>query len=417
MEQKIKIAELRFAEYNPRKVTESVINQLKRSMEEFGCPVPVVINTYEGRENVIVGGEKRVRAATELGWTEIPCTTVCLPIEKEKLLNLALNKISDEWNDKKLAELVADLTLEDIDLSLTGFNEVEISNLLDSTMLVPETEAEKEWDTEEELEQITEAESKYGEVYQIGSHRIMCGDATKQEDVLKLLDGKLADMVFSDPPYNVAHTSKETKNKFHTEEGVILNDDMSDEDFKEFTRGFFASFSMALKPGGTIFTCTGYSSYPLFYYEMLNAGFIFSSSIVWIKPSFSIGWSDFKKQYEQVIKGKKVPRTKKAEGIIYGWKDGESHKYFGELNDSDVWEFPRKAVTEMVHPTEKPEWLIMKAVKASSRVGQIVLDLFGGSGSTLMASHKLGRTCYIMELDPKFCDLIRKRAKRLKINQ
>lgn len=410
----IAISSLRFAEYNPRKVTRSVIEQLKRSLEEFGCPVPIVVNTYKGRENIIVGGEKRVRAATELGWTEVPYSSVCLPLQKEKALNLALNKIEDEWDEEKLAQVITDLTHDDFDLSLTGFNDVEISNLLDTTMLL-EPEEEKPWDTEEEIKKITDPISKYGEVYQIGPHRLMCGDSTKLVDVEKLMDGKQADMIFTDPPYNVAHKSMEKKGKFHTEEGIILNDDMSQEDFKTFTEAFFKNMNELLKPGGVIYACTGYSSYPLFYYEMLNAGFIFSSTIVWVKPSFAIGWGDYKKQYEQVMKGKKDKGKKKAEAIVYGWKQGERHNFSGELNESDVWEMPRKAVTEMVHPTEKPEWLIMKAIKAGSRHGQLVTDLFGGSGSTLMAAHKLGRSCYLMERDEKFCDLIRKRAQLLKL--
>ena len=410
----IAISSLRFAEYNPRKVTRSVIEQLKRSLQEFGCPVPIVINTHKGRENVIVGGEKRVRAATELGWTEIPYSSVDIPLQKEKALNLALNKIEDQWDEEKLAQIITDLTQSDFDISLTGFNEVEVSNLLDTTMLL-EQEEEKPWDTEEEIKNITEPISKYGEIYQIGPNRLMCGDSTNPEDVKKLMGEKLADMVFTDPPYNVAHTSKEKQGKFHTEKGIILGDDQSQEDFKKFTEGFFNTMHNALKSGGVIYVCTGYTSYPLFYYQMLNSGFVFSSAIVWVKPSFAVGWSDYKKQYEQIMKGKKGKGKTKAEGIIYGWKQGEKHVFTGETNESDVWNMPRKAVTEMVHPTEKPEWLIMKAIKGGSRFGNIVLDLFGGSGSTLMAAHKTGRVAYLMERDEKFCDLIRKRTQRLKL--
>jgi len=410
----IEITALRFAEYNPRKITRSVIEQLKNSIKEFGMPVPIVINTYKDRENVIIGGEKRVRAAIELGWKEVPCSTVNLPLEKEKALNLALNKIEDQWDETKLAEIITDLTKADFDLSLTGFSEVEISNILDTTMFLDQEE-EKPWDTEEEIKKIKEPISKLGEVYQIGPHRLMCGDSTDPEDVKSLMDGKTADMIFTDPPYNVAHKSYEKKGKFYTEQGVILGDDQSDDEFKLFTEAFFQNLNMLLKSGGTIYVCTGYSSYPLFYYQMLSSGFIFSSNIVWVKPSFAIGWGNYKKQYEQIMKGKKPTGKPKAQAIMYGWKKGERHQFFGEANESDVWEMPRKAVTEMVHPTEKPEWLIMKAIKGGSRVGQLVVDLFGGSGSTLMAAHKIGRIAYLMERDPLFCDLIRKRCHRLKM--
>jgi len=411
----IKITLLRFAEYNPRKVTRSVIEQLKNSIKEFGMPVPIVINTSKGRENVIVGGEKRVRAATELGWTEVPYSTVSIPLEKEKALNLALNKIEDQWDETKLAEIITDLTKADFDLSLTGFNEVEISNLLDTTMFLDQEEEEKPWDTEEEIKQIKEPISKLGEIYQIGPHRLMCGDSTNPSDVRKLMDGKTADIIFTDPPYNVAHKSMEKKGKFHTEQGIILGDDQTQDEFRAFTEAFFQNFSMVLKPGGTIYVCTGYSSYPLFYYQFLNSGFVFSSNIVWVKPNFAIGWGDYKKQYEQIMKGKRPTGKSKAQALMYGWRQGERHQFFGEANESDVWDMPRKAVTEMVHPTEKPEWLIMKALKGGSRIGQLVVDLFGGSGSTLMAAHKIGRVAYLMERDPLFCDLIRKRCQRLKL--
>ncbi|KKT78743.1 MAG: hypothetical protein UW76_C0050G0001, partial [Parcubacteria group bacterium GW2011_GWF2_44_8b] len=155
----IEITALRFAEYNPRKITRSVIEQLKNSIKEFGMPVPIVINTYKDRENVIIGGEKRVRAAIELGWKEVPCSTVNLPLEKEKALNLALNKIEDQWDETKLAEIITDLTKADFDLSLTGFSEVEISNILDTTMFLDQEE-EKPWDTEEEIKKIKEPISK-----------------------------------------------------------------------------------------------------------------------------------------------------------------------------------------------------------------------------------------------------------------
>ena len=311
----IEITALRFAEYNPRKITRSVIEQLKNSIKEFGMPVPIVINTYKDRENVIIGGEKRVRAAIELGWKEVPCSTVNLPLEKEKALNLALNKIEDQWDETKLAEIITDLTKADFDLSLTGFSEVEISNILDTTMFLDQEE-EKPWDTEEEIKKIKEPISKLGEVYQIGPHRLMCGDSTDPEDVKSLMDGKTADMIFTDPPYNVAHKSYEKKGKFHTEQGVILGDDQSDDEFKLFTEAFFQNLNMLLKSGGTIYVCTGYSSYPLFYYQMLSSGFIFSSNIVWVKPSFAIGWGNYKKQYEQIMKGKKQTGKPKAQAIM-----------------------------------------------------------------------------------------------------
>lgn len=412
----IKIANLKFAPYNPREIKHDDIETLKKSIERFGLRGLITINTRKGREGMIVGGNMTVMTLKEMGWETIPAKNidfVDLPEKEEKALSLALNKIAErrDWNDEKLAEMMWELNRAEIDLSLTGFGEVEISNILDSQMLEGE---EEEKEPEEEYKEIKKPVSKLGEVYQLGRHKLMCGDATNPEHVKKLLGDKKADMVFTDPPYNVAHVSHEKSGKFPTEKGKILGDDQSQEEFETFSEKFLKNYFGILKPGAAIYVCTGYSSYPLWYFEILNAGFEFSSTIVWVKPSFSIGWGDYKKQYEQVMKSKKPRGKTKAQPIIYGWKKGERHFFLGDNNESDVWDMPRKTITKMTHPTEKPEWLIMRAIKNSCRVGQLVVDLFGGSGSTLFASHKLERTCHLMELDPRWCDVIRNRWEKIK---
>ncbi len=413
----VKIAELKFADYNPREITRDDIDALKKSIERFGLRGIITVNQHKGREGMIVGGNMTVMTLKEMGWETIPEKSVDfvdLSEKEEKALSLALNKIAERrsWNDEQLAEMMWELNRSDFDLSLTGFGEVEISNLLDSQMLEEPDEEEKT--PEEEYQAIKKPQSKYGEVYELGRHRLMCGDATNPEDVKKLLNGQKADMIFTDPPYNVAHVSHEKSGKFPTEKGKIMGDDQSQEDFESFTQKFLKNYCDNLKAGGSVYICTGYSSYPLWYFEILNSGFEFSSTIVWVKPSFSIGWGDYKKQYEQVMKSKKPKGKTKAQPIIYGWKKGQRHSYYGDNNESDVWEMPRKTITKMAHPTEKPEWLIMRAIKNSSRVGNLIIDLFGGSGSTLFASHKLERNCCLMELDPIWCDVIRKRWEKVK---
>lgn len=414
----IKISDLKHPSYNPREMKQGDIDTLKRSIDRFGLRGLITVNTHKGREGFIVGGNMTVMVLKELGWETIPkenIDSVNLDEKEEKALSLALNKIAErrDWNDEKLADLMMELNHSDFDLTVTGFNEVEISNLLDSQML-DEPDAEEKT-VEEEYEEIRKPESKYGEIYKLGKHRLMCGDATKIEDVKKLMGAIKADMVFTDPPYNVAHVSHEKKGKFPTEQGRILGDQQSQEDFEAFSEKVFANYHEILKPGAVIYVCTGYTSYSLWYYEMLNSGFEFSSTLVWVKPSFSIGWGDYKKQYEQIMKAKRSKSKTKAQPIMYGWKKGERHFFYGDNNESDVWEMPRKAVTKMAHPTEKPEWLIMRAVKNSSKIGNIVVDFFGGSGSTLFAANKLGRVCYLLELDPCWCDVIRNRWKKVKL--
>lgn len=414
----IKISTLKHPKYNPREINREDLDALKRSIEKFGLRGLITINIHKGRENIIIGGNLTVMALKELNWETIPeknADLVDLKLEDEQALNVALNKLAQnrEWNDEKLAEIMWNLNHNGYDTSFTGFGEVEISNLLDSQIL-NEPDEEEEKTADEEYQEIKKPESKYGEVYQLGRHRLMCGDATKLEDIKKLLGTAKADMVFTDPPYNVSHVSHEKKGKFPTEQGKILGDQQSQEDFEAFSEKIFANYNEVLRPGATIYVCTGYSSYPLWYFKMLNAGFEFSSTIVWVKPSFAIGWGDYKKQYEQVMKAKRSKGKTKAQPIMYGWKKGERHFYYGDNNESDVWDMPRKAITKMAHPTEKPEWLIMRAIKNSSRVGQTVVDFFGGSGSTLFAAHKLERTCCLLELDPCWCDVIRKRWEKVK---
>ena len=399
----IKIADLKFADYNPRTISKENFERLRTSIKSFGFTVPGTVNSHKGRENVIIAGHMRTIAAEALGMTEVPCFIVNLDPQKERLLNIALNNqnLPGEYDEQLLAEMIVRLSEEDADIKLTGFDEVQISNILDDYM-----------DTGKEEVEITEPpeipESKEGEIFELGPHQLMCGSSTSPEDVEKLMEGKKATLVFMDPPYNVNYSGTGDKTS-----NTILNDMMTDEKFKEFSDGFIKNMISSMREGGVFYMCSGWSSYPVFASVLSSAGLLIRGVIVWVKNNAAMGWNDYRYEHEFMVKGKKEKHAKKPTkgvGILYGWK-GDGHDFFGARDQYDVWEMPRESVDKYEHPTQKPDWLPMRAILNSSKRGEIVLDLFGGSGSTLIAAEKTGRIAYLMELDPRYCDVIRKRYK------
>jgi len=392
--QKRKVQKLQYYPLNPRRMDADTLEKLKRSIQEFGVVQPLIVNT----KNEVIGGNQRLRALKELHIDEVDVIVVDLSPEKEKALNLALNKITGEWDEALLKAFVADLQIEDI--RLAGFDENEILNLeLDTAIQVKEDNFEIE-DEKENPEPIT----KRGDIYQLGRHRLMCGDATSQEDVAKLMDGAKADMVFTDPPYNVNYQDR--SGKFDP----IKGDNQTEDAFVEFSEKFIARMAEATKEGGAFYICTGYSSFPTFLWALRKNGFQFSTPIVWVKNNTSMGWNDYRHKHELIIKTKnpKKSRRKKAQTILYGWKEGRH--YFAETRfEADVWEVKRRATQKMVHPTQKPIELVQRAMKNSSKFDNIVLDLFGGSGTTLIAAEQIDRIAYVIELDPHYCDIIIKR--------
>src|SRR3989344_4579583 len=418
---KIKITELRRAEYNPRIMLENEMSALKTSIKTFGFVESVVVNTHTcdqcgDRKWVLVGGHQRTTAVEELvaqgeaikgietkdGVALIPANLVDLHFPEEKLLNLALNKIKGKWDEKKLFEIILELK-ESPSIPASGFRDDEISRILDQTL-----------DDEEGDEGDKEPRSKLGEIYELGSHRLICGDSTDPETYKKLLGDEKADMVFTDPPYNVNYKSRGNKLKEEGNES-IKNDNMDDNQFRAFIDSAFYATFIHVKEGASFYICSGWSSYPQFLESMNKNGFQHSGVIIWVKNVPSMGWNDYRYKHEWIARAKK-PDPKTAKGIIYGWKNG-THKFYGD-NEFDVWEMPRKAVAHYLHPTEKPDWLAMRALRNSTKRNDIVLDPFGGSGSTMAAAEKVGRRAYMIELDPKFCDVIRNRWERInKIKQ
>ncbi|RBR60215.1 adenine methyltransferase [Enterococcus faecalis] len=408
---KMKLSDLKAAEYNPRvdlKPGMQEYEKLKQSILEFGFVDPPIYNIQTGN---LVGGHQRVAVARELGlFNEIEVSVVNLPLNKEKALNVALNKISGQWDEEKLYVLLNEL--DDEAVSLTGFDTEEVDSLLDSFNYEEDIEKpiiEDDFQVNEFIENHPEAKTKMGELWKLGNHYLLCGDATKAADVEKLLQGKKANLVVTDPPYNVAVKSE---NKELNESGreKIMNDDMSDEEFNQFLMAVFNNYANAMENDSAIYVFHGSSYQREFENSMNAAGIVVRSQCIWVKNNATFGWSQYRWQHEPVFYAHK----KKQAPSWYGdrkqttiWQDD-----LMEDLPATIWKVPRDDVSTYYHPTQKPLSLIAIPVRNSSKRQDIVLDLFGGSGSTLMTCNQLDRRCYTLELDPLFCDVIIERFEK-----
>ena len=386
----IKIEKLKLAEYNPRKISDKELSNLKKSVEKYGFIQPVIIN----KDFTVISGHQRIRAWKELKNDTVPVIQLSITKNEEKALNLAMNRIGGEWDMEKLYSVMNDLRVTD-ELEFTGFDEKEVSKILDQFL-----EDEEDDSTEKLLERLP-AKAKKGEIYELGNHRLMCGDSTSLDDVMNLTEGKKMDMVWTDPPYNVNYKSSDQKL------GSIENDNMSEASFNQFSRDVFQNLVAVVKQGGVFYVCTGWQSFATFQETLGEVGVHLSEVIIWVKNMAGIHTLEFPHKHEQIIKGRSegVKKKKKGKAIMYGWKEGK-HAYYGDRSDYDVWEVDKRETGKYVHPTEKPDWLIMKALKNSTKFKDNVIDLFGGSGSALMACEKMGRNAFLMELDPRFVDVI-----------
>ena len=378
--EKKKIEELIPAEYNPRKDLkpgDAEYEKLKRSIEQFGYVEPVIFNKTTSS---IVGGHQRLKVLKDCGLKELDCVIVELSIEKEKALNIALNKISGDWDKDKLALLITDLEGADFDISLTGFDTAELDDLFKDSLLDGLKEDDFDVDTELKNPPIT----KQGDVWTLGNHRLICGDSTKQETFDHLMCEKKANLIVTDPPYNVNYESTA---------GKIKNDNMDNNSFYNFLFASFENIEKNMANDGSIYVFHADTEGINFRNAFRNAGFYLSGTCIWKKQSLVLGRSPYQWQHEP---------------ILFGWKKKGKHKWFTGRKESTIWEFdkPRKSGD---HPTMKPIALIAYPIMNSSMSGTIVLDPFGGSGSTLIASEQTERICYTIELDEKYCDVIVKR--------
>ena len=356
-------------ENNPRN-NESAVDAVYNSIKEFGFKVPIVITS----DNVIIAGHTRLKASIKLGLDKVPCIIADdLTEDQIKAYRLVDNKTAEfaTWDLEKLEE-----ELLNIDMSLLDFGFEDFDGD------IPDNAIDDDFDPLDELPE--EPVSQRGDIFVLGKHRVMCGDSTIESDVKKLVNNEVIDMGFTDPPYNVDYEGTA---------GKIQNDKMDNNSFYEFLFKAFSNMSESIKKGGSIYVCHADTEGINFRNAFTNAGFKQASTLIWVKNSLVLGRQDYHWRHEP---------------ILYGWKEGAAHYFIDDRTQDTIWEYNKPRRNEE-HPTMKPLELVGRAISNSSKPNELVLDLFGGSGSTLIAADQLKRTAYIMELDEKFVDVIIKR--------
>lgn len=373
-------AELLPADYNPRKDLkpgDPEYDKLKRSIEQFGYVEPVIWNKVTGR---VVGGHQRLKVLIDMGIAEVECVVVEMDAEKEKALNIALNKISGEWDKEKLALLIADLQGADFDVSLTGFDPAELDALFKDS--IKDGIHDDDFDVETELKK--PPTTKLGDIWTLGRHRLVCGDSTKADTFDLLMAGVKANLVITDPPYNV---------NYEGNAGKIKNDNMANDAFYSFLLSAFQNTEAVMADDASIYVFHADTEGLNFRRAFSDAGFYLSGCCIWKKQSLVLGRSPYQWQHEPVL---------------YGWKKNGKHQWYTGRKETTIWEFD-KPKKNGDHPTMKPIPLLAYPIMNSSMSNTLVLDPFGGSGSTLIACEQSDRSCYTIELDEKFCDVIVKR--------
>lgn len=364
----IALKDLKPYENNPRK-NDDAVKYVAESIKEFGFKVPIVID----KNNVIVAGHTRYKAAKKLKMSEVPCIIADdLTDEQIKAFRLADNKVAEkaEWDFDLLNAELDDII--DLDMELFGFEDAL------------QDDAEEAVEDEFEVELPAEPKSKLGDIYQLGNNRLMCGDSTVLEDVEKLMGGEQADMLLTDPPYNVNYEGK-TKDKLK-----IKNDKMGNDNFRQFLTDAFSNADMVMKPGAVFYIWHADSEGYNFRGACFDAGWTVRQCLIWNKNSMVMGRQDYQWKHEP---------------CLYGWKEGAGHLWASDRKQTTVINFDKPTRNDM-HPTMKPIPLFDYQIKNNTKGGDVVLDLFGGSGTTIIACEQNGRRGYCMEYDPRYVDVI-----------
>lgn len=362
---------------NARTHSPEQINKLRSSLREFGFINPVIID----RDFGVIAGHGRILAAKEEGIAEVPCVFADhLTEAQKKAYILADNRMAMDagWDEELLRVEIEALQAEAFDLSLTGFDEKELSDLFKDDADVQEDD----FDVDAELEKPTF--SKSGDVWTLGRHRLVCGDSTKAETFAVLMNGRKANLVVTDPPYNV---------NYEGTAGKIKNDNLADEKFYQFLFDAFSNIEKVMADDASIYVFHADTEGLNFRKAFSDAGFYLSGCCIWKKPSLVLGRSPYQWQHEP---------------CLYGWKKSGKHQWYADRKQTTIWEF-EKTKKNTDHPTMKPIPLLAYPIQNSSMSNTLVLDPFGGSGSTLIACEQTDRDCYTIELDEKYCDVIVKR--------
>lgn len=367
---------------NARTHSDDQVAQIAASIREFGWTNPILVDGERG----LIAGHGRLKAARVLGLTQVPVIELAhLSAAQKRAYVLADNRLAENagWDKELLALELSELQTSEFDLGLLGFSDDELDDLLNSG----DKEGLTDDDSVPEVQEV--AVTQPGDIWLLGQHRLLCGDSTKADDLKRLMREELADMAFTDPPYNVNYANT-AKDKLRGKNRPILNDNLGD-DFGTFLTDACTNLLSVTK--GAVYIAMSSSELDTLQAAFRAAGGKWSTFIIWAKNTFTLGRADYQRQYEP---------------ILYGWRDGADHFWCGARDQGDVWQIKKPAKNDL-HPTMKPVELVERAILNSSKSRDIVLDLFGGSGTTLIAAEKSGRQARLIELDPKYCDVIVRR--------
>jgi DNA modification methylase len=369
---------------NARTHSDEQVAQIAASIAEFGWTNPIVA----GSDGIVIAGHARLQAARKLGMTDVPVIILDhLSETQRRALVLADNRLALNagWDEEMLRVELTALEEEGFNLDVVGFTDAELEDLLSEVG----TAAPGGTDEDAVPETPESAVTIPGDVWLLGDHRLLCGDSVQMEAVEKVLAGGLADMVFTDPPYNVNYGAT-MKDKLRGKRRKIANDNLG-KGFDQFLRDVCANLIAVTK--GAIYVCMSSSELHTLYRAFTESGGHWSTFVIWAKNTFTMGRADYQRQYEP---------------ILYGWKEGTDHFWCGARDQGDVW-LVKKPVSNDLHPTMKPVELVERAIRNSSKSRDTVLDPFGGSGSTMIACERSGRQARLIELEPKYCDVIVRR--------